>query len=85
MRPCMSDSLPNLPLHELHGAAESDAARSDIDALHAELAKERPSAEAIASHVERLRTQPRLVALIANWFDDPRTQTFLADLSSAGL
>jgi hypothetical protein len=81
----MDEKRPELPIEQLHAAAESATARAHIDALHAELSKERPSAEAIASHVERLREQPRLLALISNWFDDPRVQTFLTDLSAAGL
>jgi hypothetical protein len=81
----MDEKRPDLPVEQLHAAAESATARADIDALHAELSKDRPSAAAIASHVERLREQPKLLAVIGNWFDDPRVQTFLADLSSAGL
>jgi hypothetical protein len=81
----MSDTPPNFPVDALRSAADSDQARADVDALHAELAKDQPSADAINAHVDQLRKRPPLFAIVANWFDDPRTQTFLADLSSAGL
>jgi hypothetical protein len=81
----MEDRPPEFPLEQLHAAAEDEAARSHIDALHAELSKDSPSADTIAMHVEQLRERPKLLALVSNWFDDPRVQTFLADLSSAGL
>ena len=77
---------PALPLGELHGALDEDAdGHAEIDALHGELAKERPSSEAIAAQVERLRSLPPLASLIANWWDDPRTQLFLQELNAAGL
>ena len=81
----MDESRPDLPLEELRAAAGDRVSHAEIDALHAELLKQSPSRDAIAGHVERLRQQPRLVAIVENWFDDPRVQTFLADLSSAGL
>lgn len=81
----MEDQRPELPLQQLHAAADDDQAREQIDALHAELSKVQPSSDVIATHVDEIRKQPKLVALIENWFDDPRIQTFLADLSSAGL
>jgi hypothetical protein len=81
----MNDTPPELPVAALRGAAEDETAHADIDALHAEVSKDRPSPETIAAHVERFRDRPRLFAIVANWFDDPRTQTFLADLSGTGL
>jgi hypothetical protein len=81
----MSETPPQLPVDAMRQAAEDAAAHAEIDALHEELSKETPSADKIATHVERIRRQPKLLAIIENWFDDPRTQTFLADLSSAGL
>lgn len=81
----MNDTPPRLPLDAMRQAADDADTHADIDALHQELSKDRPSADTISSHVERLRRQPKLVAIVANWFEDPRTQTFLADLSSAGL
>lgn len=81
----MNDTPPQLPVDAMRQAAGDPGTHADIDALHAELTKEQPSADAISSHVERLRGQPKLWAILATWFEDPRTQTFLADLSSAGL
>lgn len=79
----MDNRPPELPLDELRDRAPESG--DAIDALHAELGKERPSQEAIAEHVESLRRQPRIVTIIENWFDDPRTQTFLSELSATGL
>lgn len=76
---------PRLPVDALRGAAEDPASHADIDALHAELSRDEPSRDAIESHVEGFRNRPKLFAIIANWFDDPRTQTFLADLAGTGL
>ena len=81
----MDQTPPRLPVDALRGAAEDDATHADIDALHAELSAERPSADRIAAHVENLRARPKVFAIVANWFDDPRTQTFLADLAGTGL
>ncbi|TAM72663.1 hypothetical protein EPN44_15330 [bacterium] len=77
---------PPFPLGDLHDALDEDAdGHAEIDALHGELAKERPSSEAIVAKVERLRSLPQLRSLIANWWDDPRTQLFLQELNAAGL
>ncbi|MBV9103381.1 MAG: hypothetical protein JO060_07300 [Candidatus Eremiobacteraeota bacterium] len=81
----MEDRPPAFPRDQLYEAAADEASRSHIDALHDELSKDRPSAEKIETHVQRLREQPALLAIVTNWFDDPRVQTFLGDLSSAGL
>jgi hypothetical protein len=81
----MNDTPPQLPVDELRGAAEDAASHADIDALHAELSSEKPSPERIAEHVEGFRDRPKIFAVVANWFDDPRTQTFLADLAGTGL
>ena len=79
----MENRPPDLPLDALRSG---DPSSSDtIDALHAELGKDAPSAGAISEHVETLRRQPPLVAILENWFDDPRTQAFLAELSATGL
>ena len=79
----MDNRPPDLPLDALRDRAPESG--DDIDALHAELGKARPSTATIAGHVESLRRQPRIVTLIENWFDDPRTQTFLSELSATGL
>jgi|GEM_PF-923982 len=77
---------PDLPASELHGALEDGhEAHAEIDALHGELSKEQPSAREIAKRVERLRRWPQLASVIANWWDDPRVQLFIQELSAAGL
>jgi hypothetical protein len=79
----MENRPPDLPLDELRSG--SPRSGETIDALHTELGKAQPSAEAITEHVETLRRQPPLVAILENWFEDPRTQAFLAELSATGL
>ena len=82
----MNDTPPQLPVDELRGAAEDAASHADIDALHAELSSEKPSPERIAEHVDagrRFGAEEHRFAVRAA--DDPRTQTFLADLAGTGL
>jgi hypothetical protein len=81
----MSETPHGLPIEKLLGAADDPASHAEIEALHEELAKARPSADAIAAHVEGFRDRPKLFAIVANWFEDTRTQTFLADLAGTGL
>lgn len=66
-----------LPLeHEAHAT---------IDALHGEIGARAPNRRSIEKHVTRLRALPELEAAVANWWDDPKTQRFIADLSQIGL
>jgi len=73
------------PADELRAAAAHDDARTEVDALHAELQSEQPDPERIAGHVERLRGWDNLVAGLERWYLDPRTQLFISDLNSTGL
>ncbi len=74
------------PADELRAAAAAhDDARTEVDALHAELQSEQPDPERIAGHVERLRGWDNLVAGLERWYLDPRTQLFISDLNSTGL
>jgi len=73
------------PADELRAAAAHDDARSEVDALHAELQSGTPDATRIAGHVERLRGWDSLVAGLERWYLDPRTQLFISDLNSTGL
>jgi hypothetical protein len=81
----MNNAPHGLPIDDLHAIAEDADTRAEIDALHAELIKATPSVDAINGHVEGLRQRPQIFAIVSNWFDDPRTQTFLADLAGTGL
>jgi hypothetical protein len=81
----MNNAPHGLPYDDLHAIAEDADTRAEIDALHAELTKATPSVDAINAHVEGFRERPKVFAVISNWFDDPRTQTFLADLAGTGL
>ena len=77
---------PPFPTDQLRAAVPSDhEARSTIDDLHNELSTERPASSAIKAHVETLRKHAPLTTLVANWFEDPRTQAFIEELTAAGL
>jgi hypothetical protein len=79
-------SHAEFPVEKLRAAADrDDEARNRIDALHRELQSDRPSSTAIGEHVKELRKHAGLVTLVENWFDDPRTQSFINELILAGL
>ena len=72
---------PNLPRADLHAALPDEHdAHGTIDELHNEMGKETPHRPTIEKHVDTLRALPELEALIVNWWDDPRTQRFIAIL-----
>jgi hypothetical protein len=73
------------PADELRAAAAHDDARSEVDALHAELTSGTPDPARIAGHVERLRGWDNLVGHLERWYLDPRTQLFIQDLNATGL
>lgn len=69
---------PPLPQADLHAALSGEHhAHATIDALHAEIHSESPDRPTIEKHVETLRGLPELEAIVANWWDDPRTQRFI--------
>jgi hypothetical protein len=75
-----------LPLQELHAALPvKHPAHTTIDDLHAELQAPKPDTRAIQMHVGRLRALPELEAVVANWWDDPKTQRFIVYLGQIGL
>ena len=78
--------LPILPHAELHAALPAaHRAHATVDALHAEIKEAAPDRHAIERHVGSLRALPELEATISNWWDDPRTQRFIATVSQIGL
>jgi hypothetical protein len=82
----MPEDRPELPVDELRAAvAHNAAARERIDALHRELSSETPAPGAIKEHVAALRKHAPLSALITAWFEDPRTQAFIDELTATGL
>lgn len=82
----MTDKGPHYPADELRTAAGDDrTARARIDALGNELGSSKPARSSIDAHVTELRKHPSLATLIANWFDDPRTQAFIDELTGTGL
>lgn len=75
-----------LPRDDLHAALpEGHAAHAQIDRLHDELSASSPNRRAIETHVDGLRSIPQLEATVANWWDEPSTQRFIANLSQIGL
>lgn len=69
---------PALPHGDLHAALpEEHHAHDTIDALHEELNKESPHRPTIEKHVGTLRGFPQLKAIVADWWDDPKTQRFI--------
>jgi hypothetical protein len=75
-----------LPHKRLHAALpHGHGAHATIDDLHAEVGKASPNPDAIARHVGTLRALPEVEAIVANWWDDPKTQRIVADLSQIGL
>jgi hypothetical protein len=77
---------PALPREALHAALPHEhAAHTTIDRLHGEIESRSPNRHSIERHVGALRALPELEASIANWWEDPRTQRFIANLSQIGL
>lgn len=75
-----------LPVEKLHEALpEEHPAHGTIDELQAEVRASQPDAKAIHKHVGALRTLPELEATVANWWDSPTTQRFIANLNQIGL
>ncbi|HEX3670832.1 MAG TPA: hypothetical protein VHT92_03910 [Candidatus Cybelea sp.] len=70
-----------LPVDELHAALPPDHdAHATIDKLHAAMQADPPDHELIHEHAGALRALPELEAIVANWWDDPKTQRFVAIL-----
>ena len=82
----MTPDPPRLPGDDLRAAlGEGHPEHGTVDELHAELAADAPDADAIEQHVHRLRLIPEVRAIIVTWWDDPRTQRFIASLGATGL
>lgn len=78
--------LPTLPREDLHAALPSaHPAHATIDDLHAAVRQSAPDRAAIERHVGNLRGLPQLEAIVAKWWDDPRTQRFFGNLGQIGL
>jgi hypothetical protein len=75
-----------LPREDLHAALPpAHPAHAAIDQLHEEIHSSRPDRAAIERHVGVLRALPELEARIANWWDDPNTQRYVATIDQIGL
>lgn len=77
---------PVLPRDKLHAALPSEhGGHATIDALHGELTAASPNRGSIEHHVRTLRGLPELEAIVANWWDDPKTQRFFEILGQIGV
>ena len=77
---------PSVPQEDLHAALpQGHAGHAAIDELHGAVEAEPADPDAIERHVGRLRAIPELEAIVANWWDDPRTQRYVATLGQIGL
>jgi hypothetical protein len=82
----MPDDRTGFPAGKLHAAIPDDPeTRKRIDALHRELASDRPAAANINEHVTELQKHPSLRDAVTAWFDDPQTQAFINGLAATGL
>ena len=78
--------VPHPPYDELRSAAGGDpAATGSVDALQSEMHAGEPDPATLERHASLLRAIPVLEARIANWWDDPRTQTWVKAITDAGL
>lgn len=78
--------IPHPPYDEFRSAlGDHPEGHAALDDLHASLHDPQPAAHQVAASVERLRTIPVLEAILANWWDSPRTQNWLKILADAGL
>ncbi len=82
----MPDERYDFPADKLNAAIPDDSeARARIEALKRELASDRPTAANIQAHVTELRKHASLRDLVTAWFENPRTQAFIEELTAAGL
>jgi hypothetical protein len=82
----MPAERPDFPAEDLRAALPDDPeVFKRIAELQGELHSERPATATIHNHVAELRKHASLRTLIAAWFDDPRTQAFIDELTAAGL
>ncbi len=73
--------LRPLPREDLHAALPpGHPAHEAIDELHAHIEGNSPDRRAIEKHVGALRALPEIEAIVINWWDDPKTQRFIANL-----
>ena len=64
---------------------DTHEAHQSIDEVEAELQEPAPRRASLEEHVGALRSVRELEAIVANWWDSPSTQEFVADLTRIGL
>ncbi len=75
-----------VPRDELHAALPQDhAAHAMIEKLHAAVEAPLPNPRAINEHVGALRALPELEAIVANWWENPKTQRYFSILAQIGV
>jgi hypothetical protein len=68
-------------LREIGGSEHAD----HLAELRSELEREDPRPAVLEEQFERLRSHPNLGAELTAWWNDPKTQTFIAELNGMGL
>jgi hypothetical protein len=78
--------VPHPPYDELRAATQGDPeAAAHVEALREALDAQPPDRAAVEKHTSRLRGIAVLEARIANWWDDPATQSWIKAITDAGL
>lgn len=68
-------------LREIGGSEHAD----HLTELRSELEREAPRPAVLEEQFERLRSHPDLGAELTVWWNDPKVQTFIAELNGMGL
>lgn len=77
---------PAPPTSDLRDALnDHPEALQSAQALHDEWHGDKPDPDSLHRHVGFLSSIPAAEAIVANWWDDPRTQQFVKSLTDAGL
>ncbi len=77
---------PHLPYDELQAAIGADpAAQRELEGLRTHLDAPAPDPARVREHVDALRGVRDVEARIANWWDDPNTQSWVMFFTDAGI
>jgi len=77
---------PSLPMDELrHAVGDDPEGLTAADDLHAAWQSETPDRKTIEGHVDRLRGIRDAEAVVLNWWESPRVQSIVKNLTDAQL
>ncbi len=77
---------PQLPYDELQAAIGADpAGQRELEGLRTHLDGPAPDPARVRGHVDALRGIRDVEARIANWWDDPKTQSWVMFFTDAGI